>query len=290
MHNISLSTSSFSRIIIQEYSNLWLDEHVIWKNNIGYELINIFSYFKHSCMHNIALHLPTPSIKPHLTRGVIINNVINLSVQGNVVNGNVLMTDEKQSIEVIISKRPTQSPLPVKESLSSIIPITDSYKWDLPVILNTNVRSLLSKTDEVELTLQQNNVAIAGITETWCTSDQPTTVFSIEGYNIVRRDRQEKRGGGVMCYIKSSIPYKTWPLLDDGHETIWITARPCKLPRNFSIIVFGILYHPPGANNRSMTIHIETTSLDTLLKEHPYAGIVIIGDFNSLPEKYLKSA
>ena len=81
--------------------------------------------------------------------------------------------------------------------------------------------------------------------------------------------------------MKSDIPYKIWPANSDL-ETVWITARPRKLPRQFSTLVYGVLYHPPGANNRQMLSHI-TFNLDNILKDYPQTGIVLLGDFNSLP-------
>ena len=167
--------------------------------------------------------------------------------------------------------------------------ITEPYKWDLPTVLNTNARSLSNKLDELDLVLQANNVGIAGISETWCTSDMPDEALAINGYNIVRRDREFRRGGGVMCYVRSDIPFKTWPALQSEQETIWITARPSKLPRQFSTLLIGTLYHPPNANNRDMLSHL-TTSIDTILKDHPYAGILLMGDFNSLKDNSLKGA
>jgi exonuclease III len=219
-------------------------------------------------------------------------NVIDLPANVNVVNDidsqkheNILMTDKDQAIEVIISKRPTQSPLLVTDpagSASVLQTLTDDYKWDLPVLYDTNVRSLCHKTDELEMSLQQLNVGIASITETWCTDDQPDAAMAISGYSMIRRDRGVKRGGGIMCYVRSSIPFKTWPQLGSDLETLWITARPPKLPRQFSTLVIGTIYHPPGANNSLMKYHI-TTCLDTILKSHPHSGIVLMGDLNTLP-------
>ena len=96
---------------------------------------------------------------------------------------------------------------------------------DLPVVLNTNLRSLNGKTDEFALHLQSNEVAIAGVTETWCNDMHPNQAVIMDGYNIIRRNRTSKdRGGGVACYIRSTIPYKEWHLQEDNLETLWITV------------------------------------------------------------------
>ena len=58
------------------------------------------------------------------------------------------------------------------------------------------------------------------------------------------------------------------------------------MPRNISHIVVGIVYHPPNANSWEMTSHI-IDSVDKVLQQHPYAGVVILGDFNTMNDRAL---
>lgn len=167
--------------------------------------------------------------------------------------------------------------------------LTEQFKWDLPTFLNTNARSLENKVNELGDMLREHVIGIAGITETWGVDNQTDDAFSASGYDIIRRDRGSK-GGGVLCYVRSDIPYKKYDqLMDDELETLWITARPPKLPREFSNLVVGVVYHPPRANNRRMISHL-CTNLDTLLKDHPHSGIVLMGDLNTLPDHSIKSS
>lgn len=65
-------------------------------------------------------------------------------------------------------------------------------------------------------------------------------------------------------------------------ETLWFMVRPRRLPRQFSVLVVGVIYHPPSPNpDRPMLEHIHK-SLDTILQKHPDAGIWLVGDFNTL--------
>ena len=115
-------------------------------------------------------------------------------------------------------------------------------------------------------------------------------MLNINGYNALRNDRDYKRGGGVAALIKDTIPFSTWPQLSDPeYETIWFTLRPPRMPRMFSHITFGIIYHPPKANNWKMTQHI-CHCLDTVLQKHPSSGIFIIGDMNHLKDNSIRSA
>ena len=49
-----------------------------------------------------------------------------------------------------------------------------SNKWDLPTIINTNIRgALASKIDEIKVIKDNYGVDVLAVTETWCTSRIP---------------------------------------------------------------------------------------------------------------------
>ena len=161
-------------------------------------------------------------------------------------------------------------------------------KWQLPTILNSNVRSVCNKVNEIEVLLKQNHVDVACLSETWLSNDIPDEAVALQGFQLGRNDRAAKRGGGVMCYIRDSIPYKHWSEIEcDNFETLWITVRPCRMPREISHIILGVIYHPPGANNYEMSNHI-INSLDTITRKHPHAGIMLLGDFNQLKDQTIR--
>ena len=159
-------------------------------------------------------------------------------------------------------------------------------KWNVPSLLNANIRSINNKYDELAILCKDQSVDLIFLTESWCTEDTITTPLS--GYACIRHDRNNgQRGGGVMCYVNESIPYKHWTDLDHvDHETLWITLRPYRLPRCYSQLILGIIYHPPKAKNFELSCHISRT-LDTLLNRHPNAGIILTGDFNHFQDKYI---
>ena len=45
-----------------------------------------------------------------------------------------------------------------------------------------------------------------GITESWANSDITDAELGLEGYVKFRKDRIGRRGGGVLLYIKETIP------------------------------------------------------------------------------------
>jgi len=60
------------------------------------------------------------------------------------------------------------------------------------------------------------------------------------------------------------------------------------MPRSVSHVVIGAVNNPPSADDRKMTAHI-LSCLDTVTRDHPYAGIVVLGDFNRLRDQALTS-
>ena len=162
-------------------------------------------------------------------------------------------------------------------------------KWDLLVVVNTNIRSVVPKITELSEVLKLNSADIATITETWCRVHVPDESICVPGYFHIRKDRADRRGGGVMCFVKHGIPFKEWTeLRNNDMETLWISLRPHKLPRQFTHINVAVIYHPPIEDNNIMVNHI-CHCLDYILQRHPHTGIILSGDFKHLPERYLKT-
>ena len=71
-----------------------------------------------------------------------------------------------------------------------------------------------------------------------------------------------------------------------NHESLWLRLRPFRLPRDFSCIIVGVIYHPPSADNHELYDCL-INSLDKILARYPLAGVVIMGDFNQFDHKRL---
>jgi len=56
------------------------------------------------------------------------------------------------------------------------------------------------------------------------------------------------------------------------------------MPRHLSHIAVGVIYHPPDADSRKMSSHI-VSCVDNILQQHPHAGVIILGDCNTLNDK-----
>ena len=193
-------------------------------------------------------------------------------------------------IPVVIGNRPPSDVNSGTFARSHNLINVHHMKWEFPSILLTNARSISNKLDDLQVVAENNGVDIMCITESWLNDDIPDDPLCIPHFiGPFRNDRKERLGGGVLVYVKNSIKVNHCAeLQSNDHESIWVTLHPNKLPRSVSSIAIGVIYHPPGANNYNLYNHI-CHSVDTILKKHPNAGIVILGDFNSFKENSMRN-
>ena len=54
-----------------------------------------------------------------------------------------------------------------------------------------------------------------------------------------------------------------------------------------SHILFSVVYHPPNAISHVTSSHI-VENVDAVVRQHPYTGVMIMGDFNKMADKQLR--
>lgn len=74
----------------------------------------------------------------------------------------------------------------------------------------------------------------------------------------------------------------------DQIETLWLLYRQAYMPKSISHMLTGGVYHLPNADNKLMISNV-MDCLDQMSKQHPNLGVIILGDFNSLPDTELRS-
>ena len=127
------------------------------------------------------------------------------------------------------------------------------------------------------------------MTETWLKDYIDDVNVSINGFYCERKDRANRRAGGVACYVKNDVLYtRIVELEDQSFEVLWLKLMPKKLPRAFSCIILACMYHPPGANSAAMRDHV-INGVDSMVRKHPDCGVLLTGDFNQLNDKFLKT-
>ena len=102
---------------------------------------------------------------------------------------------------------------------------------------------------------------------------------------------ENRSGGGVVIYVKSTIPVTPLGTFNTGSshlETFWLLLRFTCMPRSVSHTLLGVIYHPPAASNALLYEHVSQV-LDATSRQHPSLGILLAGDFNQFPDSLLTS-
>ena len=112
-------------------------------------------------------------------------------------------------------------------------------------LIHINARSMYNKLSEIRIITRETNPAILSITESWLDESHTTESISIEGYNIVRRDRKT-HAGGVLMYVRSDLAYnQRQDLQNDNLEDLWIELYL----KHTKPIYIGTCYRAPRNNN-----------------------------------------
>ena len=88
---------------------------------------------------------------------------------------------------------------------------------------------------------------------------------------MFRKDRMGRRGGGVLLYIKDTIPaYEVWLQEEaDCNEAIW-----CKLVTGHTTVTIGVVYRCPNITKQNNEKYI------MLIGEVSKGDCIIMEDFN----------
>lgn len=81
-----------------------------------------------------------------------------------------------------------------------------NHKNEAPLsFMYFEARSLLNKRNVLASNVSSNHPDVIAISETWASPESPDELYSLPGYNLYRAGRQDKRGGGVMVYVNTTI-------------------------------------------------------------------------------------
>lgn len=133
--------------------------------------------------------------------------------------------------------------------------------------LDINVGSVIHETKKIQLQnlINKLNPDIISLNETYLKAKNDLV---IDGYNIIRADRQIKIGGGAALCIKSAITAKINPTSFSPLDKI---CRITIKTKNSELAIFTI-YSPPKAA-------LCNTFCDYATKKHKH--FIIVGDFNA---------
>ena len=89
--------------------------------------------------------------------------------------------------------------------------------------------------------------------------------------------------------VRENVPCTVlYHLQETDIESLWLLYRATRIPRQLSHIAIGIIYHASTADSRR-TISYILNCLDSISRDHPYAGLILLGDFNRLNDSSILS-
>ena len=145
-------------------------------------------------------------------------------------------------------------------------------------VMYTNIDGLLSGMLELRDYLIEKKPDVVCVTETKLREEVQIS-FKDQGYNVWRRDRKGKAGGGVLIIVRDNIYIEEIEYGDNAAEIASITIRTNGRERRKIIVT----YIPPKTNTWGLAEHQEMqrevlTSLGNMLRKDK--KILLLGDFN----------
>ena len=109
-------------------------------------------------------------------------------------------------------------------------------------VAHINARSLCNSIEELRHIVYKCKFDAIAITETWLSKNSPKNRFSLNNYTIFRLDRENKRGGGVLWYVRDHYKAKKIkiPPSEAIPEMLWI-----EVIAGGKKIALGCLYRAP---------------------------------------------
>ena len=147
---------------------------------------------------------------------------------------------------------------------------TESICKKLKVFFS-NTRSLVNKINEFKITVFQNNYVICLLNETWLNSDIPDQLI-LENYTIFRKDRTDKRGGGVLIAVKNEFKCSqkiVSSLMEDIFVEVFTKDKK---------MLFCTLYRPPNIDI-SFTEYLSSRFSEIDISFYDIS--CFLGDFNT---------
>ena len=139
--------------------------------------------------------------------------------------------------------------------------------------------------EQLQADVISNGIDVVLVSETWFKSHHLDSSIGINGYNIFRKDRKKRRGGGVAIYIRKSAYSEIFtPQINshdsDAFELLWVKAKLLS-----STLFIGVIYHPPNPSYHSADlIQLLSLTLDYISNNFDNSTVILAGDFNQLAD------
>ena len=133
-----------------------------------------------------------------------------------------------------------------------------------------NARSIINKKNELNIMVDEIKPHIIGITESWANNDITDAEFGLEGYVMFRKDRIGRRGGGMLLYIKDTIPAHEVQLQEEADCN---EATRCNLVTGHPTVTNRVVYRCPNITKQN------NEKIHNAISEVSKGDCIIMGGF-----------
>ena len=150
-----------------------------------------------------------------------------------------------------------------------------NHSWDIFKkrglhIIHLKINSLPPNIDKISHIAKSSNLSVIGLSQTKLDDSVSDAEISIEGYTLIRSDRN-RHGGGVAYYVKQHITFDVKYYFLNEIENIFVDIF---LPKT-KPFTLGFFYRPPNQYNFLHLIEDDFKKLNPESKE-----LHILGDIN----------
>lgn len=150
--------------------------------------------------------------------------------------------------------------------------VNDIKKYRGLSIAHININGIYTKRNQIKLLLEETDIDILAVSETHLHSGIDDGEITVEGYELLRRDRVSDTGwGGVLIYHKTPLNGIEFDINVNDLEMLWIecTVKSQK-------ILVSCLYQPP--RNKKTFLAKFDQIMDVVNQKR--TNFAILGDFN----------
>ena len=222
------------------------------------------------------------------------NVSLDTSISSETSSMSISSPGEIFSIPVLITNRGPKPPPENRKPLDNIT-VKRSNKLlaavQLPVVVNLNPRSIYNKTDEFKMLMEQLEVGVCFMSESWDRQSLGLEeVINIDGYRVIKNVLQRNGKGGKPALIISEDNYFIKELCPDvitvppKIEAVWalLTPKAGGSKANIRHIAVCSYYYTEKSKRSDFIDHVSEAYNVLCAKYSPGLQFILAGDTNRL--------
>ena len=138
-------------------------------------------------------------------------------------------------------------------------------------ITHVNINGLRNKTHEITSMLDYRQSDVLLVSESRLSASIPDSRISVDVYNLIRKDRKHKSGGGLVAFVKSNVDFTIQEISLQCCESIAFSFPISKRKKALVILI----YRPPGSNADTFVCSLERLLAQLNTNKEP---LIMAGD------------